>query len=145
MAHHFDGQSILSRRGIGLKNRFDRGYADGPRRNQGGNDGPDNLDRGVAVGLVRFRIARLPAETKNGVDQDPFDQHEHQQGPLDRRVQRVVGNAGEVAARKQSCLGIMLRTTTDPAPARSGGSAVTKRAGRQAAVLKVLRVHLLPY
>ena len=96
--------------GVGLEDGAHRGHRD-DRQDQGRNDGPDDLDRGVAVGLVRLGISGLTPEAEDGVEQNPLDQHEHEQRPLDRGVQEIVGDPGEVAARKQRGLGIMLRTT----------------------------------
>ena len=113
-----------------------RGNGDGGE-DQRGNDGPDDLDRGVAVGLVRLRISRLTPEPENGVDQHSLHQHEHEQGPLDRGVEQAVGNAGKIAAGKECGLGIVLRATA-VSPTASRQSAVTNRE-RQAAVLNITR------
>ena len=49
---------------------------DGDR--DGGDDGPEDLERVVAVGLVgQLRVGRAAAEADGDEDQEPFDQDEH--------------------------------------------------------------------
>ena len=117
--HDFDGQRVFARNRVGLEDGPDRRNGDGGQ-DQRGNDRPDDLDRGVAVGLVRLRISGLTPKAENGVEQHALDQHEHQEGPFDRGVQKVVRDPGEVAAGKQRGLRVVAPDYSRPAPVPAG-------------------------
>ncbi len=117
--HHLDGERVFARDGVGLEDGSHRGHRDG-RQDQGRNDGPDDLDRSVPVGLMWLRVSGLPPEAEDGVEQNPLDQHEHEQRPLDRGVQEIVGDLGEIPPGKQRGLRIVLGTAAGQRPVRAG-------------------------
>ena len=110
MSHDLDGQGIFAWNRAGLEDGLDRRDRDSGQ-DQGWNDRPDDLHSSVAVGLVGFRISRFTPKPEDGVDQNALHQHEHEEGPFDRGVQKIVGDPGEITAGKQCGLRIVLRTT----------------------------------
>ena len=111
VADDFDLERVGARDGAGLEDSPHGGHRDG-RQNQRGNDRPDDLDRGVAVDLRRLGIAGLAPETEDGIHQRPLHQDEDEDRPIERGVQEVVADPGEVAAREQRGLRIVVRSAT---------------------------------
>jgi hypothetical protein len=61
---------------------------------------------------MRLGVARFSPKPEDGIKQDPLDQHEHEQSPPDGGVQEIVGDPGEVTAREQGRLRVLLRATS---------------------------------
>jgi len=94
-----------------FKDAPDRRYRD-QRQNDRGNDGPDDFDRGVAVGLLRLGIGRLAPELENRENQRSFDQNEDHHRPLDRRHEDVVDHGGEIGLRVERGVRIRIRVAS---------------------------------
>jgi hypothetical protein len=107
MAHHLDGQRIFPGRGIRLEDRPYGGNGD-RREDKGRYDGPDHLDRGVAVRLVGLSVARFSAEPEDGVEQDTFHEDEYEESPPYSGIQQVVGDLGEIPTREKRGLRILI-------------------------------------